>query len=323
MSSASSDHVHDSAYEEDPGALAPPKVVEVADHVFAYVQPDGTWWINNAGFVVGDELVVSIDTCSTEARTRAYLGQLESRTGGRHPDLLVNTHHHGDHTNGNCLLPSATIVGHEKCREEMLASGILRVPGIWDPVDWGELTLAPPFVTFSDRLDLHAGDLLVELHHLGTPAHTTNDVIAWLPEQRVLFSGDLLFNGGTPFVMMGSVRGALAALERLVEFAADVVVPGHGEVCDLGVVRVVRDYLAFVEERAAAGKAAGLAPLDLARQTDLGDFAGLTDSERLVGNLHRAYAELEGLPLGAPIDLVSAITDMVAFNGGRPLRCRA
>jgi len=59
-------------------------------------------------------------------------------------------------------------------------------------------------------------------------AHTTNDVIAWLPEHRILFSGDLVFNGGTPFVLTGSVSGSIAALDRLEEFDAEMVPdPAH------------------------------------------------------------------------------------------------
>jgi len=63
--------------------------------------------------------------------------------------------------------------------------------------------------------------------------------------------------------------------------------------------------------------------LDTARELDLGQYADLLDSERIVGNLHRAYAELDGKPLGAAIDVAAALTDMVTYNGGRPLSCLA
>jgi cyclase len=302
--------------------LAPPRVVEVADRVYAYVQPDGSWWINNAGFVAGSRYVLSIDTCATEARTAAYVDAVRSVAGDT-PRVLVNTHHHGDHTNGNSLLPFATIVGQERCRELMVATGLLRPEGIWTHVEWGELSVAPPFVTFEDRLNLYVDDLLVELHHFETAAHTTNDVVAWIPERQVLFSGDLVFNGGTPFVLMGSVQGSLAVLARLVEFDAAVIVPGHGEPCGATAVDVVGEYLRFVQETAISGRAAGLDPLEAARHADLGPFASLTDPERLVGNLHRAYAECDGAMPGDPIDLMAALRDMVAFNDGKPLRCLA
>lgn len=290
--------------------------------MFAYVQPDGTWWINNTGFVADGAVVASIDTCATERRTRAYLQAVKAHTGSA-PQILVNTHHHGDHTNGNGLLAGATIVGHSRCREEMLRNGILRPEGLFEPVDWGELTLAPPVLTFEERLDLHVGGRRIELMHLGTAAHTTNDVVAWLPEERVLFTGDLAFNGGTPFVLMGSVAGSLLALDRLVELDAQVVVPGHGPPAGPEVLDTVGAYIRLVQEHAEQAYKAGLSPLEAARELELGSFAELTDPERLAGNMHRAFAECAGARPGAEIDLAAAFADMLTLNEGRPLRCLA
>ncbi len=318
MSSHPGHHHHDS--------LEPPKVVEVADHVFAYVQHDGSWWINNAGFVVGDEGVVAVDTCATERRTRQFLEHISGITTDP-LRVVVNTHHHGDHTHGNSLTHPATIVGHDRCREEILAAGIhpeLYEGVFGDPApDWGDLEVAAPMVTFADRLNVHTGEMGMELHYIGGPAHTTNDIVGWLADQRVLFTGDLVFNGGTPFVLMGSVSGALASLDRLRQFGAEVIVPGHGEVCDPTVFDRLADYYRFVQQVAADAKASGVAPLEAARDTDLGDFAGLTDSERIVGNLHRAMFELDGGAPGGQIDIIAAIGDMIAYNDGKPLRCLA
>jgi cyclase len=311
-----------STSHHDHAALPPPYLQEVSDGIFAYVQPDGSWFLNNTGFLVGRDGVVSIDTTSTERRTRAYLEAI-ARVTDRPVRLLVNTHHHGDHTHGNCLLPLATIVGHRLCREEVLRSPFPPPPTIFGTADWGTFRPAPPFVTFDDHLTIWVDELRVELHHFGTPAHTTNDIVAWIPERSVLFTGDLLFVGGTPFALMGSVAGWLQALEWLRAFGATTLVPGHGPVSAPSTIDEVAAYLRFVQRTAAAGKAAGLPPLEVARQTELGEFARLTDPERLVGNLHRAYAELEGLPPGASIDTLAALRDMVAYNGGRPLTCLA
>jgi cyclase len=78
-----------------------------------------------------------------------------------------------------------------------------------------------------------------------------------------------------------------------------------------------------VLDLAEGARAAGLAPLEAARQADLGRFADWPDAERIVGNLHRAMAELGGTPCGGPIDMVGALADMVTYNGGAPLTCRA
>jgi cyclase len=302
----------------------PPRTHQLTERVYAYIQPDGGWWINNTGFVLGEGTVLCIDSCATERRTRAFLAAIDAVRGGRPgARMLVNTHHHGDHTNGNCLLPDATIIGHQRCREGVLTTGILRPDGLWEPVEWGQLEPAPPFVTFEHRLNLYVDDLRVELHHFGTAAHTTNDVVAWIPEHRILFAGDLVFNGGTPFVLMGSVAGSLVALDALLELDPEVIVPGHGEVCGPEVVDTAGEYLRFLQTTASDAKEAGLTPLEAARRADLGSFATLTHPERLAGNLHRAFAECEGARPGDPIDIVAALGDMVALNGGRPLTCLA
>jgi cyclase len=147
-------------------------------------------------------------------------------------------------------------------------------------------------------------------------------VVAWVPDRKLLFAGDLLFNGGTPFVVFGSVAGSLAAIERMRALGAERIVPGHGAVCGPEVLDEVEAYLRFIQETARAGFANGTPPLELARATDLGRFAALHDSERIVGNLHRAYAELRGEPHGAPLPLETVLPEMLAFNGG-PLRCLA
>ena len=155
------------------------------------------------------------------------------------------------------------------------------------------------------------------------PAHTTNDVVVWIPERRLLFTGDLVFNGGCPFVAMGSIAGSLVAIERLREFGAETIVPGHGPVCGPEVIDDIEAYLRFVQETASAAFASGLSPLEAARQTDLGRFADWHDTERIAGNLHRAYSELRGEPLGTVLDLGPIASDMVELNGGEPVRCLA
>src|SRR3954462_2810739 len=110
-----------SGHGQEPGG--PAHTVEVADGVFAYVQPDGSWWLNNAGFVHDDRGVLAVDATSTERRTRALLAAIAERTSAP-VRTLVNTHHHGDHTNGNCLFAEASVVGHRNCREGVRAQVI-------------------------------------------------------------------------------------------------------------------------------------------------------------------------------------------------------
>jgi cyclase len=85
----------------------------VCEDVYAYLQPDGSWYLSNTGILVSHGArhgVISVDTTSTERRTRAYLDAIQSVTASP-VRTLVNTHHHGDHTHGNYLMGGATIVG--------------------------------------------------------------------------------------------------------------------------------------------------------------------------------------------------------------------
>jgi cyclase len=298
-----------------------PSLIPLTAGVLAWVQPDGSWWINNAGVVLGDDGPVLVDTCATERRTLAFLAAVASVSEGAPVRLAINTHLHGDHTYGNSLLPPSTvIVGHQATRDGMMADFVLAAtPPIWSPTpDWGSLSIRPPTVVVHDALTVFAGTHRIELRHPGRPAHTFGDVVAWLPDHGVLFTGDLIFHEVTPLVFMGSVDGALRSLEWLESFGATTVVPGHGAlVTDLDRVLSAHErYYRFVLDVARSGRAQDLSPLEAARQADLGEFAAWPDPERLVLNLHRAYADASGTAM----DLLAAFTDAVTYNGG-PLHC--
>jgi cyclase len=188
---------------------------------------------------------------------------------------------------------------------------------LWPDVEWGETPLVLPTLTFRGTLTLYAGDLRVELLQVG-PAHTADDVLVWIPERSVLFTGDVVWSGVTPFVLMGSVTGSLQALERMRALGARTVVPGHGPVGGPELFDATEGYLRWIQRLAEEGAREGLTPLEAAERAELGEFAELVDPERLVGNLHRAYGELAGLPPGERIDVLVSFTEMVAYHGGLP-----
>ncbi|MBW5483581.1 MBL fold metallo-hydrolase [Streptomyces bambusae] len=298
-----------------------PYLVQPAPGVYAYVQPDGGWCLNNAGFVTDGGQTLLVDTAATERRAHALRDALVG-TGAPLPRLVVNTHHHGDHTYGNGVFtPEALVVGHDSARSEQLAAGH-QLEMIWPGTDFGDIRITAPTLTYNDRMTLYIGATEVQVFHPGV-AHTTGDSVVWLPQQRVVFTGDLVFAEGTPFVAMGSVAGSLRALELLRSLDAETVVPGHGPLTTPAAYAATERYLRYVDALAREGRAKGQTPLETARQADLGEFADWRESERLVANLHRAYAELEGLPAGAPLDIVAVLRDMTVMNGGVPVACHA
>ncbi|MEV7279142.1 MBL fold metallo-hydrolase [Streptomyces sp. NPDC093111] len=305
---------------------ADPELTEVADGVLAYVQPGGGWCVNNAGVLVSGEAVALIDTAATEARARRLRTHVVA-AGRPAPFALINTHSHGDHTFGNFVFPEATVFAHAGTRREMADVG-LHLTQLWPDVVWGDIELTLPQVTYEESMTLHVGELTAELLHPG-PAHSINDSVVWVPERRVLFTGDIVMSGITPFFPLGSVAGSLRTLDRLRAFGATTVVTGHGPVCGPEVFDVTEDYLRWVQDLARQGVAAGLAPREVAREADLGPFAELAEPARLIPNLHRAYVEELDAARGGEADVKAMVDrmgeifqEMIDYNGG-PLVCHA
>lgn len=304
-----------------PDEVIRPRVEEVSEGVFAYLQLYGQWGLNNAGFIAADKRTIAIDTCFTVPRGQAFREAIATTTG-KPCTTLLNTHHHGDHTFGNFLFPEATVIAHRLCRHEVLEQGLSTVEMFQDGVDWGDVQIEAPFVTYDDHLTVYADDLRIDAYYMG-PAHTTNDTILYLPERKVMYAGDLAFAGGTPFVLMGSVTGSLAAYERLRNFDVETVVPGHGPICGPEVFEDMAAYLRWLLDIAQDAHSSGVSALEAARESDLGKYADWHDAERLAGNLHRAMAELGGIVAGGPIDISAAVADMRELNGGYPMHCLA
>lgn len=296
------------------------EVTEVAPGVHAHLQLDGSWCLSNAGVIADGGEALVVDTAATEHRARQLKATVES-VAGTAATTVVNTHFHGDHTFGNFVFrPEAEIVAHETARAEAAAAG-LGMRGLWPEVRWGDVELALPTKTYSGHAELRVGGLRVELLHPG-PAHTRGDTVVWLPRQSVLFAGDIVMSGATPFCLMGSVSGSLRTVAWLRELRPRTIVSGHGPVGGPELLDVTEAYLKWVQRLAEDGVRRGLSPLAVARGADLGGFRTLLDPERLVGNLHRAYAELRGEPEGSELDVLAIFHEMVDFHGA-PLSCFA
>jgi cyclase len=296
-----------------------PQLKAISAGVHAFLQPDGGWCLNNAGLIVSEGGCVLVDTAATVARAR-LLRAHALEVAGAPPRLIVNTHAHGDHTFGNVVFPEALVMGHEETRKEAERTG-LHLTGLWPHVDWGDVVVVLPQLTFGGPVTLRLGAHEAELHSFG-PAHSGCDTAVWLPRERVLFAGDLVMSGVTPFVLTGSVRGLRSAVTALRKLDPVTVVPGHGPVGGPELLDATERYLDWLAELARAGLARGLPPLEAARQADLGPFGDLLDSERLAPNLHRAYDELRDDAGHTPAGVDQLFAEMVDLHGGLP-ECHA
>lgn len=284
-------------------------LVEIGDGTFAWLQPDGSWGWSNAGLITGDGASLLVDTLFDLRLTRNMLDGMAALTAKCPIGTLVNTHSNGDHTFGNQLLDGAEIVATEACAEEFFDVPADAIAAMIDtdygdpvvneflrtafgPFEFGGIVMTPPTRTFNDSLSLSVGGRTVELIEVG-PAHTDGDLLAYVPDTKTVYTGDILFIYGTPIVWAGPYANWIAACDRIVELDVETVVPGHGPVIDKQGARMVKDYLEFVHREASARHAAGMSASDAVHDIDLGDFADWSDSERLVVNVQAVYAELE------------------------------
>jgi cyclase len=300
---------------------------EIADGVWAYLQPDGGWGWSNAGLITGDGSSLLVDTLFDLRLTAEMLEVMRATSpAARDIGTVVNTHANGDHCYGNSLLGDAQIIATARCAEEMqelppaAMAAMLRsadalgaagqfLQRIFSPFSFEDVPLTLPTRLFEDRLDLHVGDRAVSLLQVG-PAHTGGDAVVHLPEEGIVFTGDILFHGGHPIVWVGPVANWIAACDRVLALQPSVVVPGHGPLATPAALVDLKEYFTLLTSEARTRYEAGLTPLEAARDIDLGPYAGWSEAERVVANVHALYRDF-GDPSSA--DALTLMGDMAAL----------
>ena len=174
------------------------------------------------------------------------------------------------------------------------------------------IELVLPTRTFDDNLSLSVGDKRVELIEVG-PAHTKGDVLVHVPEDKVLYTGDILFIGGHPIVWEGPVANWIAACEQIEAMDLEFIVPGHGPLTGKAGVARVREYLVYLEAEARTRFEGGMPAFEAAKDIDMRDYADLGESERLVVNVDTLYREFSGA--GPRKSAVPCFAAMARFAG--------
>jgi glyoxylase-like metal-dependent hydrolase (beta-lactamase superfamily II) len=284
---------------------------EVGDGLYAYLQPDGSWGWSNAGLVVDGERTLLIDTLFDLALTEQMLRTMRDAVpAAARIDTLVNTHANGDHCYGNQLLRGARIVASERTAAEMtelppaaMAALVEQAPNMGElgaffldcfgAFDFSGIELVLPEQTFSGELAMQVGGRELRLIEVG-PAHTRGDTLVHVPNERVLFSGDILFSEAHPIAWAGPVSNWIAACDRILALDIDVIVPGHGPLAGLDAVRELKAYFEYLYSEARTRHAEGMTALAAARSISLDRWADWGEPERLVVNIANIYGELAG-----------------------------
>jgi cyclase len=304
---------------------------EIGDGLYAYLQPDGSWGWSNAGLIADGESTLLVDTLYDLHLTEQMLSEMRGAVpAAARIDTLVNTHANGDHCYGNSLVAGARIVASERTAAEMpelppaaMAALVEQAPQMgalgafflrcFGSFDFAGIDLALPQETFTGELTLRVGTREVQLIEVG-PAHTRGDTLALLPRERVLFSGDILFNGAHPIAWAGPVSNWIAACDRILAMDLEVIVPGHGPLAAKADVGELRAYFVYLYEQARARYVEGMGALEAARSIALDRWADWGERERLVVNIASIYRELSGSQ--EPLNPLEAFQQMAELAGG-------
>jgi cyclase len=258
---------------------------------------DGIWTVttdqssNASWFTLGDE-VVAIDAGGDPATGKAILEKIQE-TAGKPVRFVIVTHSHGDHAGG--LAPFEAAGAKVICQENNAAA----LAALIDPAARARSGL----LALSERLLLLSGSRRAAIYYLG-PAHTNGDLVVYLPEEKVLFSGDVALVGRAPYMQSPDVdpKGWETVIGRLAQLDVTKVVPGHGNIGTRESLAETYGYVKRVNE-VAARMASEDVPEDLLdarlHQPDLGLQSGAVTPD-FIGNVRAALRALQGRSAKTP-----------------------
>lgn len=248
-----------------------PQLAKISEHVYAYVgtthaSPAGNAFGANAGVVVGRDAVLVVDTLVSAKHATRFLADIRKVTD-KPIRYVVNTHWHLDHSWGNCVFinQGAVVIAHENSRQSMLSSDYTLARADRYGMTASDLegtVLLPPAITFKQDMTIDLGGVTVQLNYPGA-AHTSGSITAYVPQDKVLFVGDILFTRYHPNIGEGDLVSWQKVLEDLQKTPATQIIPGHGPVSTPAHLKQMQQYIQTfdtVARELCQGKSAADAP---------------------------------------------------------------
>ena len=321
------------------------KMEQVSNSCFAVLNEKNRVCDANSGLInLGGGMV--IDTQSDLPHARQMI-EMFGKVWPAMPKRVVNTHEDSDHVFGNQLFEGAEIIGHRSLPERMkkvaepeeiqglmeAANGAVKGfllklvhPGLVaagrqldEDYDFSGIELVPPTTLFDDRLEIILDDVEVHIIHVG-PCHEVGDALVWMPKERVLFAGDVLFRLCTPMGWVGTYEKWFETLDMIVdELKPEVIVPGHGPLCGVEGATEMKAYLEYVRNESRAFFDKGLKAGEAARKIDLGPYSDWLCPERIYMNIERAYREFRNEPFDQPWDQARTFDEIYRVAKARGL----
>jgi glyoxylase-like metal-dependent hydrolase (beta-lactamase superfamily II) len=282
-------------------------VKKIGDGVYAAVSPDGSKAGSNAGFVVGSNGVLVVDTFVGVAPARDLLAEIRKVTN-LPIRFVVNTHYHLDHTGGNAVFAEAgaTILAQHNLRGWLRTENLKFFGATPKPEDKARVeALVLPDETYTDAVDVYLGSRLVQVRYM--LGHTGGDSVVTVPDANVVFGGDLVWQKHLPNLIDATTSDWVKTLEKLLaDHPSATFVSGHGDVATPDDVRDFHDYLVALRDDVGKAQAAGKSSQDLIDtvSAQLRDKYGAWGFQTfLPRNIPQTAAELAGtkkVPVAAP-----------------------
>ena len=247
--------------------------------------------IANTGWVEFRDYVLVIDA-NFPWGARAILEDLR-KTSSKPIRAVFDTHYHGDHAFGNSLFVDAGAV--IVCSEDCVAESRAKNPAAWgNNAELKNYRLEHPQISFREQMAFDDGAHRVELRLMG-PGHTRGDAVAYLPKEKILFTGDLCVNrpGNNISDPDADPDGWIRALDKMLQLDVAILIPGHGVQGTKDAIQGQRAYLAGLISEVRTGIGRGATAEQLEKQITLTQYKpwGL-DGNRNKTAIRAVYAKL-------------------------------
>ncbi len=241
-----------------PSVFAQTGLTKIAEGVYSYVDVTHATARNsfgaNAGIVIGKDGIVVVDSLISAKVAKKFVKDIRA-ISDKPIKYVINTHMHLDHTFGNCEFMNlgARIIASTVGKQEMIsyAGPALKKASAYGLTeqDMEGTEICYPTITFEKQMEIDLGDRTVELIHTGH-SHTEGSIIVFVPDQKTLFAGDILFTNYHPNMKNGDINGWIKALDFILAMDAARIVPGHGPVSGKKDVEDMKSYLVLFDQKA-------------------------------------------------------------------------
>ncbi|MDM5264173.1 MBL fold metallo-hydrolase [Sulfurovum sp. XTW-4] len=233
-------------------ALTPVKVSEDVHCFFGALEnitkENGGNMVNTC-FVQTKQGFVVIDSGPTYAYAKQAYTQMQM-IENLPVKYVINTHDHDDHWLGNSFYKSkdALLIGPRTYEQNVVVGMETRMQRTLGSEIYGKTEIVSLDTVVDNNLTLNVGGKILEIQQLVSKAHTQGDLIVYLPDEKVLFAGDLVFNGRVTSIRDGSIIGSIKALEKIEARHPKVIIGGHGYKTDANATQALKSYLLEMKE---------------------------------------------------------------------------